>query len=104
MPEIIWKGGAENDLLEVFAQLEDRGEGAGMRFLHKLDFTLANLRAHPELAPVFEEPVRRLVIGSTGYGLFYSVESRGIIVHALIHLSRNPQVIRDRIRRLLGFD
>jgi len=28
MPEIIWKGGAENDLLEVFAQLEDRGEGA----------------------------------------------------------------------------
>ncbi len=104
MPEIIWKGGAENDLLEVFAQLEDRGEGAGMRFLHKLDFTLGNLRAHPELAPVFEEPVRRLVIGSTGYGLFYSVESRGIIVHALIHLSRNPQVIRDRIRRLLGFD
>jgi plasmid stabilization system protein ParE len=104
MPEIIWKGGAENDLLEVFAQLEDRGEGAGMRFLHKLDFTLGNLRAHPELAPVFEEPVRRLVIGSTGYGLFYSVESRGIIVNALIHLSRNPQVIRDRIRRLLGFD
>ena len=104
MPEIIWKGGAENDLLEVFAQLEDRGEGAGMRFLHKLDFTLGNLHAHPELAPVFEEPVRRLVIGSTGYGLFYSVESRGIIVHALIHLSRNPQVIRDRIRRLLGFD
>ncbi len=66
MPEIIWKGGAENDLLEVFAQLEDRGEGAGMRFLHKLDFTLGNLRAHPELAPVLEEPVRRLVIGSTG--------------------------------------
>jgi len=47
MPEIIWKGGAENDLLEVFAQLEDRGEGAGMRFLHKLDFTHGNLRAHP---------------------------------------------------------
>jgi hypothetical protein len=75
-----------------------------MRFLHKLDFTLGNLRAHPDLAPMFEEPMRRLVIGSTGYGLFYSVESRGIIVHALIHLSRNPQVIRDRIRRLLGFD
>jgi hypothetical protein len=36
--------------------------------------------------------------------LFYSVEARGIIVHALIHLSRNPQVIRDRIRRLLGLD
>jgi len=104
MPEIIWKGGAENDLLEVFAQLEDRSEGTGIRFLHNLDFTLGTLRQHPELAPIFEEPVRRLVIGSTGYGLFYSVEARGIIVHALIHLSRNPQAIRDRIRRLLGFD
>ena len=50
MPEIIWKGGAENDLLEVFAQLEDCGEGAGIRFVNKLDATLSNLRAHPELA------------------------------------------------------
>jgi hypothetical protein len=44
------------------------------------------------------------VIGSTGYGLFYSVEARGIIVHALIHLSRDPERIRERIRRLLSFD
>ena len=104
MPDVIWKGGAESDLLEVFGQLENRSEGAGIRFVHKLDATLANLSAHPELAPMFDEPVRRLVVGSTGYGLFYSVESRGIIVHALIHLSRNPQVIRDKIRSLLGFD
>ena len=53
---------------------------------------------------MFEEPVRRLVIGSTGYGLFYSVETRGIIVHALTHLSKNPETIRERIRRLLRFD
>jgi hypothetical protein len=56
------------------------------------------------MAPMFEEPARRLVIGSTGFGLFYSVEARGIIVHALIHLSRDPQSIRERIRRLLSFD
>ena len=53
---------------------------------------------------MFEEPVRRLVIGSTGYGLFYSVEPRGIIIHTLIHLSRNPQLIRDRIRSFLRLD
>jgi hypothetical protein len=43
------------------------------------------------MAPMFVKPVRRLVIGSTGYGLFYSLEARGIIVHALVHLSRNPE-------------
>jgi plasmid stabilization system protein ParE len=104
MPEIIWKQGAENDLLQIFVDLEDRSEEAGVRFVRKLDFTLENLRVHPGIAPVFEQPVRRLVIGSTGYGLFYSVEARGIIVHALIHLSRSPETIRHRIRRLLGFD
>jgi plasmid stabilization system protein ParE len=102
-PEIIWKQGAENDLLQIFAELEEYREGAGVRFVGKLDFTLSNLRTHPEMAPMFEEPVRRLVVGATGFGLFYSVEARGIIVHALIHLSRDPETIRERIRRLLNF-
>ena|SRR5207237_10613341 len=104
MPEIVWKQGSENDLLQIFADLEVRSEGAGARFVYKLDFTLQHLRNHPEMAPMFEEPVRRLVIGSTGYGLFYSVEPRGIIIHTLIHLSRNPQLIRDRIRSFLRLD
>ena len=104
MPEIVWKQGAENDLLQIFAELEQHTDGAGVRFAGKLDFTLGHLRVHPEMAPMFEEPVQRLVIGSTGFGLFYSVEARGIIVHALIHLSRDPQSIRERIHHFLSFD
>jgi plasmid stabilization system protein ParE len=76
----------------------------GEQLVDKLDTTLENLRAHPEIAPLFEEPVRRLVIGATGYGLFYSIEVRGIIIHALIHLSKDPETIRKRIRRLLRFN
>jgi hypothetical protein len=53
---------------------------------------------------MFEEPVRLLVIGSSGYGLFYSVEACGVIVHALIQLSRDPERIRERTRRLLSFE
>jgi plasmid stabilization system protein ParE len=63
MPEIVWKQGAENDLLEIFGNLDDHQEGSGERFVERLDFTLANLRQHPEIAPIFEPPVRRLVIG-----------------------------------------
>ena len=48
-PEIIWKQGAENDLLQIFADLEERREGAGARLVGKLDFTLGHLRAHPAL-------------------------------------------------------
>ena len=48
MPEIIWKQGAESDLFQIFAELEERSEEAGVRFVGKLDFTLSNLRAYPE--------------------------------------------------------
>jgi plasmid stabilization system protein ParE len=104
MPEIVWKQGAENDLLQIFAELEDRRDTLGEEFVLRLDATLETLRVHPAMSPMFEEPVRRLVVGSTGYGLFYSVEPRGIIIHALIHLSRSPETIRARIRRLLRLE
>ena len=104
MPEIVWKQGAENDLLQIFAELESRREDAGVEFVRRLDATLASVREHPEIAPIYEPPVRRLVIASTGFGLFYTFEPRGIIVHALIHLSRSPDTIRDRIRRMLRLE
>jgi plasmid stabilization system protein ParE len=102
MPEIVWKRGAEDDLLSIHANLEEHREGAGDRFMRKLDAVLENVRHAPGIAPIFDSPMRRLVVGNTGYGLFYTVESRGIIIHALIHLSQNPESIRAKIRRLLG--
>ena len=101
MVEIGWKHGAEGDLLQVFSDLEDYRNGAGERFVTQLDGTLQVLRSHPQMAPVYEQPARRLVVGNSGYGLFYTVEPRGIIIHALIHLSQSPEAIRDRIRRSL---
>jgi plasmid stabilization system protein ParE len=40
MPEIVWKQGAENDLFHIFADLEDRSEGSGERFVQKLPNSL----------------------------------------------------------------
>ena len=87
--------------MRIFAALDEVRVGAGERFTRVLDVTLQNLRRHPQMAPVFERPMRRLVAGNSGYGLFYTVEARGIIVHALLHLSQNPEAIRERIREML---
>src|SRR5687768_4173780 len=100
MPEVVWKQGAQEDLVRIFSQLDEAVAGSGERFVRKLDDTLQSLRNHPHLAPVFDPPVRRLVVGNSGYGLFYTVEPRGLIIHALIHLRQHPETIRARIRRL----
>src|SRR3954463_5156262 len=102
MLEVVWKGGAEQDLLRIFAELDERREGAGADFTRKLDASLQNLRSFPNMAPMFDRPMRRLVVGNSGYGLFYTVEARGIISHALIHLSQDPETILAKIRDLLG--
>jgi toxin ParE1/3/4 len=101
MIEIVWKQGAENDLLQVFSNLQDWREGAGERFVLALDASLNHLRVHPEIAPLFDRPMRRMVVGASGYGIFYTIETRRIFIHALIHLSQNPEAIRDKIRKLL---
>ena len=54
MAEIVWKRGAEDDLLRIFAELEDFRTGSGETFTRRLDAVLQNLRSHPGLAPVFE--------------------------------------------------
>ena len=40
MPEIVWKQGAENDLLQVFGELEERQGGSGERFVLKVPTNL----------------------------------------------------------------
>lgn len=77
MPEIIWKQGAENDLLQIFSNLEDCSEGTGERLVRKLDGTLENLKIHPGIAPPFEGPVRRLVIGSVAMACFIPLKPVG---------------------------
>ncbi len=88
--------------MRVFGEMERFQSGSGERFALKLDAMLQHLRSHPGMAPVFEPPMRRLVVGNTGYGVFYTSEARGIIIHALVHLSQHPEGIRAKIRRLLG--
>lgn len=89
-------------MLRIFGEMEAFQSGSGERFTLKLDAVLQNLRSHPGMAPVFELPMRRLVVGNSGYGVFYTSENRGIIIHALVHLSQHPEGIRAKIRRLLG--
>ena len=102
MPDIVWKRGADEDLMSIFADLEEWREGAGEAFTRMLDGTLQGLRGHPQMAPVFGTADAAAGGGQLGLRHFYTVEARGIIVHALIHLSRSPETIRAKIRRLLG--
>lgn len=97
MKEIIWTAGAARELQEVFEQLEDFYDGAGMRLMEEIQHLTALLSAHPLLGSVFEKPVRKLLVAKK-YGVLYSPETRGVVILSFVDLRRDLQPIRKRLR------
>lgn len=99
--EIVWTRGAEVDLQSIYDDIEDSYPGSGDRLLRLLDASLHLLRHFPELVSYYDPPIRRLVLSSKRHGLFYTVESRGIILHAVADLQREPNLLKERFRQIL---
>jgi len=76
-PDPIWTARAEADLLREFSELEDFSESSGYKLLDMIDSALRLLRIMPEMAPLYTENYRRLVLRRR-VGIFYSIESRGV--------------------------
>ena len=92
-PDPIWTARAESDLLLVFSRLEETNEGSGVRLLEMIDSALRLLRTMPEMAPLWAPPFRRLVLKNPRFGLFYTPENRGLVVHAVCDLRQDRAVI-----------
>ena len=101
LPEVIWTRGAEADLGALYQELEDYQSSNGDRLLLLIDSSLQLLRHFPEMAPIFDSPIRRLVLNSRKHGVFYSLENRGIIIHAVADLRSDPSVLRARFREII---
>jgi plasmid stabilization system protein ParE len=96
--DIVWTRAAESDLQALYQNLEEHAFGDD--FLSLIDASLHLLLQFPEMAPIFDVPLRRLVLNNRRYGLFYCIEGRRIILHAVADLRRDPEELRERFRRL----
>ena len=99
MTELILLLQADLDIQAAFGRYEDVQPGRGEVFLHQLDGSLTLLRAHPEIAPVYTGPYRRLLMRDFPYGIFYQAQPSRIVIAAIMDLRQDPETIR---RKLLG--
>ena len=67
--------------------------------MRQLEAVLTLLRQHPELAPVYAGPYRRMLIRDFPYGVFYQAQPTRVVVAAIMDLRQDPQSIR---RKLFG--
>jgi plasmid stabilization system protein ParE len=90
---------ADEDIQAAFNRYENFQEGRGEVFMRHLDAALTLMRQHPEIAPVYGDRYRRMLIRDFPYGIFYEVQPQRIIVGAIMDLRQNPDTIR---RKLFG--
>ena len=98
MHEFVILSGAENDILDTYARYEFAADGLGERFSQMVDRSLNQLSSIPESAPRFQGSIRRILVPSFPFGIFYSMENHRVIVQAVLDLRQS----REQILRRLG--
>lgn len=94
----VWTLGAEADLQSLYERMENWDEGAGDRFYEVVLASVRMLEAFPHIGPIVHRgKVRRVLVFNRHYGLFYVVENRGLILHALLDLRQDPQRVTSRM-------
>ena len=99
MIELIFLLQADLDIQTAYNRFEEIQDGRGEVFMRQLDTALTLLRTHPEIAPVYAGPYRRMLLRDFPHGIFYQAQPGRIVVVAIMDLRQDPKSIR---RKLLG--
>ncbi|MEQ1861730.1 MAG: type II toxin-antitoxin system RelE/ParE family toxin [Chthoniobacteraceae bacterium] len=97
MNEIALLRGAETDSAEIYSRLADIHLLRAEEFDETLDAGLLQLVQQPRSAPPFLGLFHRLVLPRLPYAVFYTIESRRVVVHAILDTRQDPRVIRLRL-------
>lgn len=89
---------AEADLEDAARWYEDERAGLAERFLKDLDETFARIREGPFQFPTVSGEVRRALLHTFPYAVYFRASNEMVVVLAVLHMRRNPKVWRGRAR------
>ncbi|MBL8725741.1 MAG: type II toxin-antitoxin system RelE/ParE family toxin [Planctomycetes bacterium] len=87
---------AESDLDAAYTWYELQRTGLGVRFLGAVDQFFAKLSESPAVFPEIAPGFRRGLLRRFPYGIYFAIETHAVVVHAVFHLHRNPDVVQTR--------
>jgi toxin ParE1/3/4 len=96
-PALVVEPAAEEDILLGYRWYEERLVGLGLEFLKSLDLTFSKILEHPFLYAEAIPGVRRSVIRTFPYLVFYACEPGLVHILAIIHAAQNPSHIATRL-------
>jgi plasmid stabilization system protein ParE len=87
---------AESDIDQAAHWYEDQRPGLGLRFLDVVDLVMDRIRTAPLQFPSIAANVRRALLHTFPYAVYFRVTEETIIVLAVLHLRRDPRAWRAR--------
>ena len=75
---------------------ENQRAGLGKQFLSVVDAAMATLAERPERFPLRYSHFRRVLVRKFPYAIYYSIDANTVLVHAVIHMARDPALLDRR--------
>lgn len=89
---------AEEEFLSAINYYEENHIGLGHDFAREVYLAIQSIIEHPKTWPVFDLDIRRRLVGRFPYGILYSDEGQTVYILAVMHLRRDPDYWKSRIR------
>jgi plasmid stabilization system protein ParE len=89
---------AEADIDSAALGYESERPGLAARFLADLDRTFTRLGERPLQFPAIADGVRRALLHTFPYAVYFRASDDVLIVLAVLHLRRSPKMWRQRSR------
>ncbi len=93
---IIIRPDAKKDLGDSYQWYQDHVPGLGVEFMYCVDEALDRIVENPNLYQEIYKNVRRVLTRRFPYGIFYIIEGNDIIILAVFHVKRDPQLLKER--------
>ena len=81
---------AESDIAQAATWYENQHRDLGLRFLDATDQLFDRLRISPLQFPLVSTDVRRALLHTFPYAVYFRVTNDAVIVLAVLHLRRRP--------------
>jgi plasmid stabilization system protein ParE len=88
---------AHNDIQNVSEWYEEQQKGLGKRFMISVKDCINLIVKNPFAFAEFFSQIRKANTKKFPYSLYYIIEENVAIIFAVIHLSRNDKVWKERI-------
>lgn len=93
---LIVKEEAKEEISDAYKWYEDKQIGLGERLLDELDDCFSSIKKNPKQFIKTHKEMRQAILKIFPFVIIYEIEKELVIVYAIFHTSRNPEIWKNR--------